>query len=137
MSNFCHTLCMFYMIQILNSGGWCFSVISWKQLKFFRFVWGVHYLVGHLCEEGSTTDLNFQITVDTTYDEWGSLNYCQWGPVTSSLCCLIFFVFFCFVLSCYQLTACRVMLLLVVPVLLFMPFLEFLKGQKECSVLHS
>lgn len=48
-----------------------------------------------------------------------------------------FFGFFCFVLSCYQLTACRVMLLLVVPVLLFMPFLEFLKGQKECSVLHS
>lgn len=34
------TRCMFYLIQTLNSGGWYFSVISWKQLQFFRFVCG-------------------------------------------------------------------------------------------------
>lgn len=37
--------CMFYVIQILNSGGWYFSVISWKQLKFIRFEEDITLLV--------------------------------------------------------------------------------------------
>lgn len=43
-SNFC-ARCMFNVIQILNSGGWYFSVISWKQLKFIRFEEDITLLV--------------------------------------------------------------------------------------------